>query len=136
LTLSATGLPAGATASFSPASIPAGSGATAVTMTIQTVNPQTAHRETNFPGGQLGSMALAFLLLPGIKRVRRRLRTMAGLPMVLAAAALALGAMVCLGGCSSGGFFNQAATHYTVVVTATDTVTGAHSSINVTLTVQ
>jgi hypothetical protein len=138
LTLSATGLPPGATASFSPATIPAGSGATPVTMTIQTVNPQTTHRETSFPGGQLGSMALAFLLLPiaGIKRVRRRLRTMPGLPVMLAAAALSLGTIVCLNGCSSNGFFNQAITHYTVVVTATDTVTGAHSSTNVTLTVQ
>ena len=61
---------------------------------------------------------------------------MPGLPVVLAAAALALGAMVCVSGCSGGGFFNQAATHYTVVVTATDIVTGAHSSTNVTLTVQ
>jgi hypothetical protein len=138
LTLSATGLPAGATAAFSPATIPAGSGPTPVTMTIQTINPQTAHSETPFPGGQLGSMALAFLLLPiaGIKRVRRLLRTMPGLPMMLAAAALSLGAMVCLSGCASNGFFNQPATHYTVVVTATDTVTGAHSSTNVTLTVQ
>jgi hypothetical protein len=61
---------------------------------------------------------------------------MPALPVVLAAAALALGAIGCLSGCSSNGFFNQAATHYTVVVTATDTVTGAHSSTNVTLTVQ
>jgi hypothetical protein len=49
---------------------------------------------------------------------------------------LALGAMVGLSGCSSNGFFNQAVTHYTVVVTATDVVTGANSSTNVTLTVQ
>ena len=138
LTLSATGLPAGATATFSPATIPAGSGATAVTMTVQTVNQQTAQGETPFLGGQLGSMALALLLLPmaGFKPVRRRLRKLPGLPVVLAAATLALGAMVCLSGCSSNGFFNQPATQYTVVVTATDVVTGAHSSTNVTLTVQ
>jgi hypothetical protein len=133
LTLSATGLPAGATVTFSPATIPAGSGATPVTMTIQTINSQTA-RDAK-PGGSLGTMALALLLLPmaGIKPVRRRLRKLPGLPVV---AALALGAMVCLSGCSSNGFFNQAVTHYTVVVTATDVVTGANSSTNVTLTVQ
>jgi DNA-binding beta-propeller fold protein YncE len=138
LTLSATGLPAGATAAFSPATIPAGSGATAVTMTVQTVNQQTAQGDTPFLGGQMGSMALAFLLLPiaGIKPVRKGLRKLPGLPVVLAAAALALGAMVCLSGCSSNGFFNQAPKSYTVVVTATDAVTGAHSSTNVTLTVQ
>jgi hypothetical protein len=44
--------------------------------------------------------------------------------------------MVCLSGCGSNGFFNQAAQSYTVVVTATDTVTNAHTSANVTLTVQ
>jgi hypothetical protein len=57
---------------------------------------------------------------------------------VLAAAALSLGAMACLSGCGSSGvgFFNQAPKSYTVVVTATDVVTGAHSSTNVTLTVQ
>jgi sugar lactone lactonase YvrE len=136
LTLSATGLPAGATVAFSPATIAAGSGATPVTMTIQTVNQQTAHGQT--PGRSLGSTALVFLLLPvaGIKPVRRRLRKLPGLPVVMAAAALALGAMVCMSGCSSNGFFNQAAKSYTVVVTATDAVTGAHSSTNVTLTVQ
>jgi hypothetical protein len=137
LTLSATGLPAGATVAFSPATIAAGSGATPVTMTVQTIKPQTA-RDAK-PGGSLGTMALALLLLPmaGIKRVRRRLRKMPGLPVVLAAAALSLGAMVCLTGCgSSGGFFNQAPTQYTVAVTATDTVTGAHTSTSVTLNVQ
>jgi hypothetical protein len=107
-------------------------------MTVQTANQQTAQGETPLLGGQLSSMALALLLLPvaGIKPVRRRLRKLRGLPAVLAAAALALGAMVCLSGCSSNGFFNQAASRYTVVVTATDAVTGAHSSTNVTLTVQ
>jgi DNA-binding beta-propeller fold protein YncE len=138
LTLSATGLPAGATVTFSPTTIPAGSGATPVTMTVQTVNPQAAQGEMHFPGGQPGSMALGLLLLPlaGIKPVRRRLRKLPGLPVVLAAAVLSLGAGVCLSGCSSNGFFNQAPAQYTVVVTATDAVTGAHSSTNVTLTVQ
>jgi sugar lactone lactonase YvrE len=136
LTLGTTGLPAGATVTFSPAAIPAGSGVTPVTMTVQTVKQQTARNAK--PGRSLGTMALALLLLPmaGIKPVRRRLRKMPGLPVVLAAAALSLGAMVCLSGCSSNGFFNQPAKSYTVVVTATDVVTGAHSSTNVILTVQ
>jgi sugar lactone lactonase YvrE len=138
VTLSATGLPPSSTVTFHPATIPAGSGATPFTMTIQTSNPQTAHSE-RFSGGSLAPVALAFLLLPmaGIKALRRRLQKMPGLPVMLAAAALSLGAMVCLSGCgSSGGFFNQATQSYTVVVTATDTVTNAHTSANVTLTVQ
>jgi hypothetical protein len=106
-------------------------------MTIQTSNPQTARSEKPFSGGSLGPMALAFLLLPvaGIKPVRRRLRKMPGLPVVLAAAALSLGAMVCLSGCGSSGF-TQGSKSYTVAVIATDAVTGAHSSISVTLTVE
>jgi hypothetical protein len=45
-------------------------------MTIQTINHQTAQSAKPFLGGPLGSMALAFLLLPmaGIKPVRNRLR--------------------------------------------------------------
>jgi hypothetical protein len=137
VTFSATGLPPGASATFSPAKLPAGSRATPVTMTIQTSNPQTARSEKPFSGGSLGPMALAFLLLPvaGIKPVRRRLRKMPGLPVVLAAAALSLGAMVCLSGCGSSGF-TQGSKSYTVAVIATDAVTGAHSSISVTLTVE
>jgi hypothetical protein len=137
VTLSATGLPPSSTVTFQPATIPAGSGATAFTMTIQTSNPQAARRE-RLSGKSLAPMALAFLLLPiaGVKPLRRRLQKMPGLPVMLAAAALSLGAMVCFSGCGSNGFFNQAAQSYTVVVTATDTVTGAHNSTNVTLTVQ
>jgi hypothetical protein len=67
-------------------------------MTIQTVNHQTAHSAKPFLGGPLGSMALAFLLLPmaGIKPVRNRLRK-------LAAVALSLDGMACLSGCGSSG---------------------------------
>ena len=138
VTLSATGLPPGSTVTFQPATIPEGSGPTAFTMMIQTSNPQ-AMRSGRLSGGSLAPMALEFLLLPmaGIKPIRRRLRKMPGLLMMLAAAALSLGAMACLGGCgSNGGFFNQAAQSYDLVVTATDTVTSAHASANVTLTVQ
>jgi hypothetical protein len=129
-----------ATVAFSPATIPAGSGATPVTMTIQTINQQTAHRAKPFLGGSLGWMALAFLLLPmaGIRPVHRRLRKLPDLPVMMGAAALSLCTMMCLSGCGSSGvgFFNQAPKSYTMVVTATDTVTGAHSSTNVTLNVQ
>jgi hypothetical protein len=82
-------------------------------------------------------MAWACLLLPlaGSKRARMRLRRVPGLPAVLVAATLSLGAMVYLSGCGTSGF-DQAPQSYTVVATATDAVTGAHSSVNVTLTVE
>jgi sugar lactone lactonase YvrE len=137
LNLSATGLPPGATATFSPAVIPAGSAATPVTLTIQT-STQTARNEKPFTSGPLAPMALGFLLLPlaGMKTVRRRLRQIPQLTMVLAIT-LSLGVMLGLSGC--GGktpVVNPPATSYTVAVTATDTVTGAHSSVNITLNVQ
>jgi hypothetical protein len=90
-------------------------------MTNQTTNPQTARNAE--PGGSLGAMTLALLLLlpvAGMRRVRRRLRKMPSLPVVL----------------QQRWFFNQVPKSYSVVVTATDTVAGAHSSTKVTLTVQ
>jgi hypothetical protein len=135
VTFSASGLPAGATATFSPATIPAGSAATSVTLTIQT-SSQTACNEKPFSGGPFAPVALGFLLLPlaGMKSVRRRLRQIPQLTVALAVMLLSLGAILGLSGC--GGSSSPTAKTYTVVVTATDTTTTAHSSINLTLNVQ
>jgi sugar lactone lactonase YvrE len=132
VTFSATGLPPGATVAFSPATIPAGSGATPITMTIQTSKPQTARNEKPSLRGLLGPIALAFLLLP-CTRVKRMWKA-PGLPLVWAAALLSLGAMAGLSGCGTSGY-GLTPKSYTVVAIATDAVTGAHSSVNVTLTV-
>jgi drug/metabolite transporter (DMT)-like permease len=76
--------------------------------------------------------ALGFLLLPltGIKRVRRQLRQT---PLMLVLAVLSMGAVLGLSGCGSHSNPPQS---YTIVVTATDSTTGAHNSTNLTLTVQ
>jgi hypothetical protein len=136
LTLSATGLPPGATATFSPATIPAGSAATPVTLTIQT-SSQTARNEKPSSGGPLAPVALGFLLLPlaGTKSVRKRLRQMPRLTVALAMV-LSLGAVLGLSGCGGSSSPGATAKSYTVVVTATDATTTAHSSINLTLNVQ
>jgi hypothetical protein len=138
LSLSATGLPPGATATFSPATIPAGSAATPFTLTIQTSSSQTSREEKPFSRGSLAPVALGFLLLPlvGIKTVRRRLRQMPHLTVTLAVMVLSLGALLGLSGCGGDGAGTQNAKSYIVTVTATDVVTGAHSSANVTLNVQ
>ena len=137
VTFSASGLPPGATATFSPTTIPAGSPATSVTLTIQTSSNQTARNEKPSSGRSFAPLALGFLLLPlaGMKPVRRRLRQIPRLT-VLIVMALSLGAVLGLSGCGGSSSPNSTARSYTVVVTATDVTTAAHSSINLTLNVQ
>jgi hypothetical protein len=132
-------LPAGAIASFTPATIPANSAATPFTLSIQTINPQTmqqvAHRDKPSSGLPLAAVTLGFLLLP--LAGRKRLRQMPRLLVVLFAMAVSMGAVLGLSGCGSdAGFFNQPAQSYTVTVIATDLTTNATVSTNVTLTVQ
>ena len=132
-------LPAGAIASFTPATIPANSAATPFTLSIQTINPQTAqqvaHRDRPFSGLPVAAVTLGFLLLPLARR--KRLQKMPRLLLVLLVATLSMGGVLGLSGCGSGaGFFNQTAQSYTVTVIATDLKTNATVSTNVTLTVQ
>ena len=159
ITLSASGLPAGATFAFSPATIAAGQGSAAVTLTIdlpQTqagINPAELHpkieRALNGAGGKTGPhggtpgvaashlapLALALILLPFAGRLRRggkRLsRTLSVLLLLVAGTAAAAG----ISGCgSSSGFFEQQQQNYSVIVTGTS---GALShSATVTLTVE
>jgi hypothetical protein len=136
VTFSALGLPAGATTIFSPATIPAGSGPTSVTLTIQT-SSQTARNGKLFPGTPFAPAALGFLLLPFIvlNTVRRRLKMIPRLTVALTVMVLSVGALLGLIGCG-GNAPTPTGNSYTVVVTATDTATNAHSSINLTLNVQ
>ena len=139
VTFSATGVPTGSTATFSPSTIAAGSGARTITLTIQTSTSQAIRNENPIPGEPLAPVTLGFLLpvLAGVKSVRRRLRQMPWLPLLLATAALSLGAVLGLSGCSgNGGLSSQAAKSYTIVVTATDATRGVQSSTNLTLTVR
>jgi sugar lactone lactonase YvrE len=141
VTFTATGLPTGATPTFSPATVAAGSGTTPVTVSIQTTNTQTARNEQPTSGNPLAPVALGFLLLPLLrtKAARRRLRQMP-LPAVLLAVGLSLGAVLGISGCSSGAATPAATTPaaqtYTVVVAAMDSKTKVQTSINLTLTVQ
>ncbi len=134
LSFSTTGLPPGATATFSPATIPAGSPAIPVTLTLQTSNNQTAYNEKPSSGGPLPSIALGFLLLPlaGLKRLRQMRR----LFLVALMAALSLGAVLSLSSCASQNGFSFNQQSYIVQVIATDMKTGASVSTKVILTVQ
>jgi predicted outer membrane repeat protein len=129
ITFSASGLPPGATATFTPDTLPAGSTLTVVTMNIQ-MSTQALNR-TPFPIGPSAPIVLGALLLPWIalKRVRRRL------PTLLAALLLFVGATVGMSGCGAANGFRTGSaggpTSYAIVITATDTVTGSKASTTV-----
>jgi hypothetical protein len=116
------GLPPGATATFSPSSIPAGGGSQTVTVTIQTAPATARDRAPSAPspGRRAAPVSLALLALIGLGGLRRRGH---GLKRLLCIVALLTGgaaATFSLSGCGSGnGFFNQAPQNYTITITAT-----------------
>jgi hypothetical protein len=129
VSFSVTGLPAGATASFTPSTVAVGSGATPVVMTVQTASA-TAQNKSNSPFGR--GIVLAFLLLPFVAKrsVREKLKGRMLLLVLLMA-----GVTATLTGCgSTNGFMLQSPQTYTLTVTVTSG-TFAHSQA-VTLIVQ
>ena len=139
LTLSATGLPPGATVVFTPETITLGASPASFTMAIQTAaSGASIDRKGPFGYGD-GAIALGLLLLPFSRRLRSKTRGWR--PFALCAAlVLSLAAIAGLAGCGTGsGFFGQPQQSYTVTVNATATgaggVTLMHST-TVTLTVQ
>jgi hypothetical protein len=113
VSFSITGLPTGATASFTPNSVTASGGATPVTMTVQTASATAQNR--NLPFGRGFVMALLFLPLLGTRRVREKLKgRMLLLILVMA------GVTATLSGCgTTNGFLLQKPQTYTLTVTAT-----------------
>ena len=128
IALTATGLPGGATYSFSPTAVTPGSGSAATAMAIQTLRNDSAAIRTG-----LGTTVLALLLLP--LSVSRRMRKMfRGRAWPLGLALFALASLAGLAGCGAGGLFGQPQQSYTITVTGTS---GAIShSATVTLTVE
>ncbi|SFS18932.1 NHL repeat-containing protein [Granulicella pectinivorans] len=136
VTFTVSGLPPGATYTLSPASIAAGAGSTAMTLTVQTSNlagklaPAPMPRRHGWP-----AVALGLLLLPfGTRRFRRLSRRFSRRGLMLVWMVFGLAAAGALSGCGAGGFFNQQQQSYNIVVTATS---GSIShTASVTLTVQ
>jgi len=125
LTLS--GLPAGATGSFSPSSVTPGSAGAASTLTVQTSeSTQQTARNSAWPLAAPVLAAVGLFFVPG----KRRRRWIA-LGLLLLAS---LGTLTALSGCSGGFRFIQPAQSYTLTITGTSG-DDAHST-TVQLTVQ
>jgi subtilase family serine protease len=133
IALSASGLPVGATANFSPDSIPAGSGTTTVTLTIQLPQVASSAKPAGGIVGRLEPLSIALLLLPFAGRLRRKVKRHLRLASVLLYSISVWAAMAALNGCESlSGFTGQSPQTYTVIVTGTSG-TLSHST-TVTLT--
>jgi sugar lactone lactonase YvrE len=136
ITMSATGLPPGATAIFKPQTVTPGGSATGFTMTVQTILGALPHEN---PFGKGSGVVLAMLLLPFSARLRRRARKLrlATLVLALFVSVAALGSIT---GCGTNtGFFGQQQKDYTITVTGTATGTNGFTlqhSTTVVLTVQ
>jgi hypothetical protein len=120
VTLSATGLPAGAQVSFAPSAVTPGSAGETSVMSIQTstglarlATPES-HRQNPVPLLAL----LAGLPLLGLAAGRRRLRRSSQRWMLLGLAALAILPTLALSGCG-GGYFGPVPQTYTVAVVGT-----------------
>ena len=130
VTFSASGLPTGATETFSPATVAANGGPQTVTMKVQTV-PTTAQKDNPFRRGG-APLVLGFLLLPllGTRRMRNsRLGRNLMLLLVITAGGIGLAS---LSGCgSNSGYQIPKAQDYTITVTATSGT--VQHTFNVTL---
>jgi hypothetical protein len=116
VTMSATGLPAGATATFSSPTLAAGAKTATITMTVET-SKTALNAAPPFPFQRL-PLALG-LLLPLIT-VRKRWRQIPTALGVLLLAALSVMAMVGLNGCSDAGLFAARKVPYSITVTASE----------------
>ena len=136
VTLSASGLPNGVTATFTPsATVATGGGTATVLLTLSAGSSALLERRSQPFRSTAPFTALALLFIPFAfnRRFRRRCRRLSG-ALPLAVLLLVLSAVAGLSGCGGGGFFGHSTKSYTVTVTATggpDT----HST-TVTLTVQ
>jgi sugar lactone lactonase YvrE len=110
VTMSASNLPPGATYTFTPATVTPGAAGSNTTFAVSVPQPIASSHARN-----LGSMALALLLLPFACMKRYRGRPHRLLSWMLVAVTF-FGAMT---GCGTGGYFSQTPQSYTITVTGT-----------------
>ena len=133
VTFTATGLPSGAVATFTPTTVAADAGPAIVNVSIQTASLVAINKLKS----NATSIALGLLLLPlaGIRRMRKSGRV-AGrylfMTLVLLAGAVATTGLTGCG--ANNGFFGHAPQTYNITITATSG--SIQHSVNATLTVE
>jgi hypothetical protein len=130
VTLSATGLPPGATASFATSSVTPGSTSATTTLTIDTP-PALAGTRQSWPGNARSTALPALALLGWFFVPRKQRRRWITLGLLLFAS---LGGSFALTGCAGGFNLVPPAKTYTVTVTAA--VGSVHQTTTVQLTVE
>ena len=145
VTFSVSGLPAGATASFSPATLAADSGAQAVMLTIQTVATPAATTARNRPQGSvfpgIAEASLALLLLPftRARRLRASGRKLTVAILLLASSLFGSGALTGCGFASGSSWSSgdikvpEQSTSYTLVVTVTSGAVSESTTASLTV---
>ena len=162
VTLSLSGLPVGATYTFSPATLAAGSGTTTVTLTVnipeiigavgpirirgndlrgnrdgsvQAASASHALGTDQRSGSGMAPFTLAFLLLPFANRIRRAGRKLGRALSILLLVAAAVAATAGLSGCggTGSGFFVQPPQTYTLTVTGTAGTLVRSTSLTLTI---
>jgi hypothetical protein len=137
VTLSASGLPSGATYVFSPAMLAAGAGSTNVTLTVQlppsAFAANSAGKHDLNPARKLAPLALGLFLLPFARRMRKAGRRMSWYVVLLML--VGLSAMAGLSGCggNGSGYFGQSSKTYTVTVTGTSGLLSHSTSFTLTV---
>jgi hypothetical protein len=135
VTLTATGLPAGAQYAFVPPSVTPGSAGAPSVLSIQLPAGQARLAEPAPPGQSSLPLyaVLAGLPLLGLAGARRRLRGTSGRWKLLAIAVLSVLPMLALSGCG-GGYFGKTGQNYTVTIIGTSG--SLQESTTISLTVQ
>jgi hypothetical protein len=135
VTFSASGLPTGATATFSPTSLAANAGTQNVGVAIVTSGSSAALQTLPIRRG-LAPLALAFLLLPlaGTRRMRREGRRFGRFLSLLLLAVAGVAPTTALSGCGSSMYRQQTTSqNYTITLTATSGTVQQSSTVTLTL---
>ena len=133
VTLSASGLPAGATATFTPATVTPGTAGTTSSLAIQTAAPVAASGISGSIYGRWIELLCTVLVLASCCFFRRKIRLRRGMYLAIAFGGLLLAS---LGLTACGGGFPGFKNSTTYVVTVTGTNAADQHSTTVTLTVQ